>query len=234
MSNLLRGFSLALDLTQGLKRGPRPPDGIHGDEDRRGVQTDRRRALGCLLHRVPEGQRLPAAIDVLLRTRGRQRHRRPREFKLNMNHFRSHAFRPPYVPRWKAAASKIDPLPFDLRTGLIEPIPGRRKCGVRWVGSIAAARLGLSEDVRDSLFSITERFDGNGFPRGLKGIEIPVASRIVAVGQLRTPIARCDRRKKPYERCGIDRADSRSGDLSTCNWACSVRGASLDGLDDRA
>ena len=52
------------------------------------------------------------------------------------------------------------------------------------VGRSIAARLGLSEDVRDSLFSITERFDGNGFPRGLKGIEIPVASRIVAVGQL--------------------------------------------------
>ncbi|MBA4179468.1 MAG: hypothetical protein C0506_02670 [Anaerolinea sp.] len=42
-----------------------------------------------------------------------------------------------------------------------------------------AARLGMPEDVQLALLSVFEQWDGGGFPRGLKGQNIPLACRIV-------------------------------------------------------
>jgi HD-GYP domain-containing protein (c-di-GMP phosphodiesterase class II) len=49
------------------------------------------------------------------------------------------------------------------------------------VGHGALRRIAFLNDVADVLLSHHERWDGQGYPRGLKGEEIPLAARIYAV-----------------------------------------------------
>ena len=51
-------------------------------------------------------------------------------------------------------------------------------------------RLGMSEDVRRATRSLFEQWDGSGAPEGLKGEEIPIASRIVLVSFFVVPTNR--------------------------------------------
>lgn len=43
---------------------------------------------------------------------------------------------------------------------------------------------------RDIALSRHERYDGTGYPKGLKGREIPLSGRIVAVADVTTPLCR--------------------------------------------
>jgi HD-GYP domain-containing protein (c-di-GMP phosphodiesterase class II) len=61
-------------------------------------------------------------------------------------------------------------------------------------GDALAARLGMSQPVRDALMCTFERWNGKGQPRGVKGDQIPLAMRIVhlthdaeALARLRSP-----------------------------------------------
>ncbi|GMV84259.1 MAG: hypothetical protein AMXMBFR80_01170 [Dehalococcoidia bacterium] len=47
------------------------------------------------------------------------------------------------------------------------------------VASDLAARLGMPEEVQGALLSVFEQWDGGGFPRGLRGQDIPMACRVV-------------------------------------------------------
>ena len=44
-------------------------------------------------------------------------------------------------------------------------------------------RLGLSEEIRENLGQIYERWDGTGLPRGLKGEAVMPAVRLVTLAQ---------------------------------------------------
>lgn len=52
------------------------------------------------------------------------------------------------------------------------------------------ARLGLSEELRENLGQIYERWDGHGLPQGLKGDAVKLAVRIVALAQDAVVLAR--------------------------------------------
>jgi len=58
------------------------------------------------------------------------------------------------------------------------------------VGDMLASRLGFESDVRDALRFTFERWNGNGFPAGASGEQIPLAMRIVHVSQDMEAIAR--------------------------------------------
>jgi len=78
------------------------------------------------------------------------------------------------------------------------------------IGDALAARLGMSDDVRAALRSTFERWNGQGFPDGVAGTDIPLAMRIVhlthdaeALARHRSP-AECvaiiaDRRGRTYD-----------------------------------
>jgi HD-GYP domain-containing protein (c-di-GMP phosphodiesterase class II) len=51
------------------------------------------------------------------------------------------------------------------------------------MGAELLGELGVSSTVADVVLCHHERFDGNGFPRGLQGREIPLAARLVAVAE---------------------------------------------------
>ncbi|SDD73599.1 HD-GYP domain-containing protein [Desulfuromonas thiophila] len=53
----------------------------------------------------------------------------------------------------------------------------------RW-GSEVARQARLPESVINIIFYHHERFDGNGYPAGLKGLEIPIEARIVAIADV--------------------------------------------------
>jgi HD-GYP domain-containing protein (c-di-GMP phosphodiesterase class II) len=50
-------------------------------------------------------------------------------------------------------------------------------------GGHIAMKIGLSEAAREAIFCLDEHWDGNGFPEGRKGTEIPLLSRIINVCQ---------------------------------------------------
>ena len=58
------------------------------------------------------------------------------------------------------------------------------------VGDMLARRLGFESDVRDALRYTFERWNGNGFPAGASGEQIPLAMRIVHVSHDMEAIAR--------------------------------------------
>ena len=58
------------------------------------------------------------------------------------------------------------------------------------VGDMLASRLGFGSDVRDALRYTFERWNGNGFPAGASGEQIPLAMRIVHVSQDMEAISR--------------------------------------------
>ena len=58
------------------------------------------------------------------------------------------------------------------------------------VGDRLAARLGFGVDVRESLAFTFERWNGNGFPNGARGHEIPLAMRVVHLAHDMEAIAR--------------------------------------------
>lgn len=58
------------------------------------------------------------------------------------------------------------------------------------VGDMLVQRLGFSQDVRDALAFTFERWNGNGFPAGASGEQIPVAMRIVHLSHDMEAIAR--------------------------------------------
>ncbi len=79
--------------------------------------------------------------------------------------------------------------------GQQQPAPGDleadRLTGAQWevfrdhpgAGDQALAALNAPAAVRDAIRHHHERFDGRGFPAGLKGRDIPLAARLVAVAQ---------------------------------------------------
>ncbi|HTT54150.1 MAG TPA: HD domain-containing phosphohydrolase [Streptosporangiaceae bacterium] len=78
------------------------------------------------------------------------------------------------------------------------------------VADMLAQRLGFSRDVRDALRFTFERWNGQGFPDGASGADIPLAMRIVhlshdmeAIGRLQSPGAAIsaagDRRDRTYD-----------------------------------
>ena len=58
------------------------------------------------------------------------------------------------------------------------------------VGDMLVQRLGFPQDVRDALAFTFERWNGNGFPSGASGEQIPVAMRIVHLSHDMEAIAR--------------------------------------------
>ena len=58
------------------------------------------------------------------------------------------------------------------------------------VGDMLVRRLHMSDDVRDALRYTFERWNGNGFPAGAKGEQIPLAMRVVHVSHDMEAIAR--------------------------------------------
>jgi HD-GYP domain-containing protein (c-di-GMP phosphodiesterase class II) len=58
------------------------------------------------------------------------------------------------------------------------------------VGDMLVSRLGFEADVRDALRCTFERWNGNGFPAGVKGEQIPLAMRFVHVTHDMEAIAR--------------------------------------------
>jgi HD-GYP domain-containing protein (c-di-GMP phosphodiesterase class II) len=69
-----------------------------------------------------------------------------------------------------------------------------------------AARLGMSQSVRDALMCTFERWNGKGQPNGLKGDQIPIAMRIVHLSHDAEALARLH---SPAEAIGLIR--ERSG-----------------------
>lgn len=78
------------------------------------------------------------------------------------------------------------------------------------VGDMLVQRLGFASDVRDALRYTFERWNGNGFPNGASGEDIPLAMRVVhlshdmeAIGRLRSPrdaiSAAGERRDRTYD-----------------------------------
>jgi HD-GYP domain-containing protein (c-di-GMP phosphodiesterase class II) len=51
------------------------------------------------------------------------------------------------------------------------------------VGAIVARRLGLPRAVAEALLAMHERWDGKGAPRGLRGEELPIGSRLTRVAE---------------------------------------------------
>jgi HD-GYP domain-containing protein (c-di-GMP phosphodiesterase class II) len=100
------------------------------------------------------------------------------------------------------------------------------------VGEVLVRRLGLGPDVRQALQFTFERWNGNGFPTGARGTQIPAAMRIVHLSQDMEAIARRlspdaalaaarDRRDRTY--------DPQLADLFVEHGATWLEG--LDGLD---
>ncbi len=183
MSNLLRGFSLALDLSQGLKRGHAIRTAFKAMKIAETCKLTEAERADVFYTAYLKDSGCPAAIDVLLELVGANDIVGHHEYKLDhestfarmRSGLRSYRHRKPLLVR-------LARLPFDLLTASLKLAGAEQvRCTV---GRSIAARLGLSEDMQDALFSITERFDGAGLPRGLKADEIPIASRIIAVGQL--------------------------------------------------
>jgi putative nucleotidyltransferase with HDIG domain len=50
-------------------------------------------------------------------------------------------------------------------------------------GEQIAARIGLSKRTSEAIYNLDEHWDGNGFPHGLRGDDIPLLSRIINVCQ---------------------------------------------------
>lgn len=78
------------------------------------------------------------------------------------------------------------------------------------VGDMLAQRLDFAPDVRDALRYTFERWNGNGFPNGASGEDIPLAMRVVhlshdmeAIGRLQSPLdavrAAGERRDRTYD-----------------------------------
>ncbi len=65
-----------------------------------------------------------------------------------------------------------------LSEGELRVMKTHTSIGARILGGSQSSLLQLAEAIA---ISHHERFDGTGYPRGLKGIEIPIAGRIVAV-----------------------------------------------------
>jgi HD-GYP domain-containing protein (c-di-GMP phosphodiesterase class II) len=80
-------------------------------------------------------------------------------------------------------------LPWHRRVGRVvramaDPGQGRRSLsGHCEVAARLAARLDMAEPVRRALAHAYERWDGNGYPDGLAGQEVPLAIRVVAVAR---------------------------------------------------
>src|ERR1035438_668849 len=116
-----------------------------------------------------------------------------------------HARRPGCASRQCAQVGRQASIPGgQRRTRILASLgsPTRRpRPGVRWraavpplTGDVLAARLTMSQPVRDALACTFERWNGKGQPNGVKGERIPLAMRIVhlthdaeALARLRSP-----------------------------------------------
>jgi len=73
-------------------------------------------------------------------------------------------------------------------------------------GAAIVSRLGSGEEVAQIVAAHHERLDGGGYPRGLKGAEIPALARIIAVAEAydamtaqdsyRTPVSPLEARRR--------------------------------------
>src|SRR5262245_1047545 len=81
------------------------------------------------------------------------------------------------------------PVAQRARLGVAFMGDGRRAAGAilqnHWLAADGlAARLGLPQRVRDSVEQTFERWDGNGVPKGAKGEEILVTSRLITLADV--------------------------------------------------
>ena len=231
MSNLLRGFSLALDLTQGLKREHAIRTAFMAIKiaEECGLTKAERSDVFYTAYLKDSG--CPAAVDMLLELVGANDIAGRREMKLEHESTFARVRSGLRTYRHgKPLLLKLIRLPFDLRTASSKfPGSAQVRCTV---GRSIAARLGLSEHVQDALYSVTERFEGTGLPRGLKADEISIASRIVAVSQL-TDAYRTLRSHREAEQVLKDRADSLlDPELVDVQLGLLRQKNFLDGLDD--
>ena len=74
------------------------------------------------------------------------------------------------------------------------------------VGDVLLERLGMPDDVRDSLQYTFERWNGNGFPNGARGASIPLPMRVVHLSQDMEALSRIE-----GPDAAIDKAHERSG-----------------------
>ena len=183
MSNLLRGFSLALDMTQGLKHGHAIRTAFTAMKIAEACDLTDAERSDVYYSAYLKDSGCPAAVDVLLELVGasdivghREQHLEPESLPGRLRSaFRTYG-------QGKPLGLRLLRFPFDLRTANAK-FPGavQVRCTA---GRSIAQRLGLSGAVQEALYGVAERFDGTGLPRGLAGEEIPMAARIVAVSQL--------------------------------------------------
>ena len=77
----------------------------------------------------------------------------------------------------------------DQEWELVRAHPGR--------GAAIVSRLGGGEDVAEIVAAHHERLDGNGYPRGLNGAEIPALARIIAVAEAYDAMTAHDSYQRP-------------------------------------
>ena len=94
------------------------------------------------------------------------------------------------------------------------------------VADMLVRRLGLGPDVRGALAFTYERWNGNGFPTGAKGDEIPLAMRVVHLSHDMEAIARRVLSPKRHSTPPASAAD-RTYDPSspTCSWRMGTSGS---------
>jgi HD-GYP domain-containing protein (c-di-GMP phosphodiesterase class II) len=83
-------------------------------------------------------------------------------------------------------------------------------------GADVATKANLTREVRNIIRHHHERFDGTGYPDGLRGEKIPLEARIVAVADIYDALVT----NRPYRR-GFSVED-------TCRMLKEMRGAELD------
>jgi putative nucleotidyltransferase with HDIG domain len=84
----------------------------------------------------------------------------------------------------RTLATSHEPLPLRVRRLISLARGGADRHRIEQLrcerGADVARRAGFDASVAEAIFSVHEHWDGLGFPQGLKGLAIPVSSRIVA------------------------------------------------------
>lgn len=105
-------------------------------------------------------------------------------------------------------AYSLDRLQRLVRLGLLHPLASAELARRRVEHGAAVVReLHLGEHVAEAVLHLEERWDGQGWPNGIRGEEIPVAARIIGLAQVLEVL-----RKKLDGKRAVQFASDRSGE----------------------